>query len=98
MIAHVIPCVDAAHDPVRHGGTAEAIACGGAYHAGPMPLLVACDEPPRTMRNSKGRYGPLRVQLHFADRREGAGIDPGALPGRAGARRLRGALLLSGAR
>src|SRR6185295_10785331 len=43
-------------------------------------------------------YGPFRVQLHVAARREGTRVDPGALPRGAGARCLRRPLLLSGAR
>src|SRR5262249_10410547 len=41
---------------------------------------------------------PLRVPLHLAPRCQGPGVDPGAVPRGARARRLRGPLLLSDAR
>src|SRR5262249_42957006 len=46
----------------------------------------------------RGRHGPFRVPLHLAPRRQGAGVDPGDVPRGAGARRVRGSLLLSRAR
>src|SRR5262249_18164599 len=45
----------------------------------------------------KGRHGPVRVALHVASRRQGPGVDPGAVSRRAGPRWVRGHLLLSGA-
>src|SRR5262245_7378466 len=47
---------------------------------------------------SKGCHGPLCLPLYAAARCEGSGIDPGTVPCGARARRLRRALLLSGAR
>ena len=44
---------------------------------------------------SKGRHGPFPVALHAASRRQGTGLDPGAVPRGAGARWLRGRVLLS---
>ncbi len=42
--------------------------------------------------------GPLRVELHVAARCQRTGVDTGAVPGGARARRVRGDLLLSNAR
>src|SRR5262245_25026556 len=47
---------------------------------------------------SAGAYGPLRVEHHLAARRQGTRLDPGFGSLRARPRRLRRALLLSGAR
>src|SRR5262245_31488526 len=44
-----------------------------------------------------GRHGPVCVELHAASRRQGSGVDTGAVSRSARARRLRGHLLLSGA-
>ena len=43
-------------------------------------------------------HEPLRVEFREPPRRQGARVDPGAVPGRARPRRLRGALRPSGAR
>src|SRR5215510_3143882 len=43
-----------------------------------------------------GRHGPVCVELHAASRRQGSGVDTGAVSRSARARRVRGHLLLSG--
>src|ERR1700694_5709098 len=44
------------------------------------------------------RYGPFRLALHSASRPQGPGVGPGAIPGIARPRWLRGILLLPCAR
>lgn len=50
------------------------------------------------VRPGGGVDGPLRLPFHQQAGRQGARLDPGSVPGRAGEGRLRGALRLSGAR
>src|ERR1700722_13149416 len=92
MVAHIFPCAGAAFSIVGHGfaPARTALLWSGPAAADPTP------DPPG--RADKRGHGPLRVPLHVASGCEGAGIDPGRLPGRPRPRRLRGALLLSDAR
>src|SRR5262249_53307785 len=83
MITHTVPCGDAALSTAPAG-----VARAPAARAGATPARPA----------GVGGHGPLRVQLHLATRCQGAGLDPGALPRGARARRLRGPLLLSNTR
>src|SRR5438094_6250008 len=82
MITHSVPCGDAAFKNASAG--AARVAWARAPGARKRPAGV--------------RHGPLRVPLHLAPRYEGPGVDPGAVPRGARARRLRGPLLLSDAR
>jgi hypothetical protein len=65
-----------------------------------FPYAAAVMEPDCHGRSwvNKGRHGPFCVALHAASRRQGAGVDPGAVPGGTGARWLRRPVLLSDAR
>src|SRR5215468_10042811 len=85
MITHSVPCGDAASKTASAGAAREAWA-------------RAPGAPKRPAGVNQGRHGPLRVPLQLAPRYEGPGIDPGAVPRGARARRLRGPLLLSDAR
>src|SRR6266436_2869353 len=85
MITHSVPCGDAASKTASAG--AARVAWARAPGARKRPAGV-----------NQGRHGPLRVPLHLAPRYEGPGVDPGAIPRGARARRLRGPLLLSDAR
>src|SRR6516165_5262039 len=74
---------------------------GGPAAAAEAPIGASADlllQPAPAVRPSKGRNGSICLTLHAAPRREGPDIDPGAVSGGARAGRLRGALLLSGAR
>src|SRR6266540_778424 len=84
MITHVIPYAGTVLEPSRHGP-----ACAGADICA-APAEAKPEQPAGLM----GRHGPVCVALHAAARREGAGVDPGAIPRGADARRLRGPLLL----
>src|SRR5215470_17893560 len=82
MITHSIPRGDA------------------APKTAPMGVAWACRArapiaPGRPAGVNQGRHGSLRVPLHLASRCQRAGLDPGELPRGAGARWLRGPLLLS---
>src|SRR6266436_711331 len=85
MITHSVPCGDAASKTASAG--AARVAWARAPGARKRPAGV-----------NQGRHGPLRLPLHLAPRYEGPGVDPGAVPRGARARRLRGPLLLSDAR
>src|SRR5712691_23384 len=82
MITHSIPWGDAAPKTAPAG---VARAC----------RVRAPRAPEQPAGVNQGRHGPLRVPLHLASRCQGAGVDPRDLPRGAGARRLRGPLLLS---
>src|SRR5262245_47032354 len=82
MIPHVIPYAGVAIDPSRHG---------------PAWAGADAEVKPGQPAGRMGRHGPVRVALHIAARRKGAGVDPGAVSRGADARRLRRSLLLSGA-
>src|SRR5438067_2306167 len=83
MITHSIPHGDAAPETASVG-----MARTPAVRAGAAPKRPA----------GVGGYGPLRVQLHLTARHQRAGLDPGPVPRRSRARRIRGALLLSDSR
>src|SRR5262249_1783388 len=85
MITHSIPC----------GRAAPKTAPAGVARTGQARAGVALGQPAGL---DQGRYGPLRGALHVASRRQGAGVDPGAVSCSARARRLRGSLLLPDAR
>src|SRR6266851_10169230 len=85
MVTHNIPC---------RGAAAQTAPAWVAW----TPAARARVAPEQAAGVNQGRHGPLRVPLHLAARRQGAGVDPGALSRGARARRLRGPLLLSGAR
>src|SRR5262244_468018 len=85
MITHSVPCGDAASKTAPAG-------------AARVPVARAAVTPKRPAGVNQGRHGPLRVPLHLAPRCQGPGVDPGAVPRGARARRLRGPLLLSDAR
>src|ERR1700719_4512559 len=85
MITHIVPCGDAACKTAS-AGTAR------------VAWARAPGAPKRPAGVNQGRHGSLRVPLHLAPRYEGPGVDPGAVPRGARARRLRGPLLLSDAR
>src|SRR6516225_440103 len=85
MITHSVPCGDAASKTASAGAARVARA-------------RAPEAPKRPAGVNQGRHGPLRVPLYLAPRYEGPGVDPGAVPRGARARRLRGPLLLSDAR
>ena len=90
MVAHSFPCAGVADSFIGHGfGHA-----GTAASSGPA---AAVPNPGKPGRVNQGRHGPLRVPIHVASGRQGAGLDPGRLPRGAGPRRLRGPLLLSDA-
>src|SRR5216684_6643782 len=86
MITHIVPCGDAASQPARAGGA-------WAGETGTSARAPTAPEQPAAV--SQGRYGPVRVPLHAASRRQGAGVDPGAVPRRARPRWIRRPLLLS---
>src|SRR5262249_10524559 len=85
MITHSVP----------RGDAASKTAFAGAARVAVARARVA---PKRPAGVNQGRHGPLRVPLHLAPRYEGPGVDPGAVPRGARARRLRRPLLLSNAR
>src|SRR5215468_9113867 len=85
MITHSVPCDDAASKTASAG-------------AARVVRARAPEAPKRPAGVNQGRHGPLRVPLHLAPRYEGPGVDPGAVPRGARARRLRRPLLLSDAR
>src|SRR5581483_5449852 len=91
MITHYIPSQGVVGQPRCRGWAV----ISGAPSTSTSPKLWTPAEPART---TTGCHGPFRVALHVAPRRQGAGVDSGELPGGAGARRLRGLVLLSGAR
>src|SRR5215475_6834173 len=88
MVTHIIPCAGAGPGPRWDGppraDAPDRRASAAAKRGQPAGL--------------KGRHGPFRVALHAAPRRQGSGVDSSAVPRGAGARRLRGPLLLSNAR
>src|SRR6266568_1364105 len=92
MIAHIVPCAGAVVHP-GCGGWACADAADSSPACRAAPAFSQPDQPAR-----KGRHGPVRVALHAASRRQGKGVDPGSVSGCAGARRVRGPLLLPDAR
>jgi len=85
MITHSVPCGDAA-PKTAPAGVAR------------VPFARAAAAPKRPAGVNQGRHGPLRVPIYLAPRCQGPGVDPGAVPRGARARRLRGPLLLSDAR
>src|SRR5262252_1218405 len=85
MITHSVPCGDAASKTAPAGPAR-------------VPVARAAVTPKRPAGVNQGRHGPLRVPLHLAPRCQGPGVDPGAVPRGARARRLRWPLLLSDAR
>src|SRR5882672_5412255 len=88
MIAHIIPYSGVVRDPPPYGPARAA----ADLRAAPA------DGKPEQPAGLKGRHGPVRVPLHAAPRRQGAGVDPGVVSRSAGARWLRGTLLLPDAR
>src|SRR6516162_1108437 len=93
MIAHIGPQVAANSSCGGLGGPAAAAEApiGASADLLLQPAALA-------VQPSKGRNGSICLTLHAAPRRQGPDIDPGAVSGGARARRLRRALLLSGAR
>src|SRR2546430_14805429 len=85
MITQGVPCGDAAFKTASAG--AARVAWAPAPGARTRPAGV-----------NQGRPGPLRLPLPLAPRYEGPGVDPGAVPRGARARRVRAPLLLSDAR
>src|SRR5215831_17490223 len=83
MITHSVPCDDAA-PKTAPAGAVSATRTAGA--------------PRRSAGVHQGRHGPLCVELHLAARLQGPSLDPGIVPRRARARRIRRPLLLSDAR
>src|SRR5262245_1774969 len=88
MITHDIPYADVELDSPRVGRA----------RMGADLRADAADAKPGQPAGLTGRHGSVRVALHVAARREGPGVDSGAVPRCARARWLRGPLLLSDAR
>src|SRR5262249_61624454 len=87
-ITHDIPYAGTVFEPSRHG-----LAWADADMRSPD-----ADGKPEQPAGLTGRHESIRVALHAAARREGPGVDPGAVPRCARPRWLRRTLLLSDAR